>query len=235
MISLSLANELQLAWAQEMVTKHHYLHAPVDNRCSVEAYLMHWFPEDPPMGCLIFGRPQATQVRGWYGSLEDVGQGKCELSYWSILNLARVWISPEFQPGGEYHGPEWMLPGFTDRKGTWRSTWASEVIREAVQSIGYDYLCQRPPVFPEQPYQIRWLLSYCNPAIHRGIIYKAAGWELYRTNEEGLQTWRFPLPPLTPEQDARIRRLAEQHPRSRRHRSQRAAAAQATQLAMEVL
>lgn len=236
MIALSLANDAEWSWAQQMVTEYHYLHAPVDARSSPEAYLIHLSGEvfgiTPPVGCLIFGRPEATRCSIWYGSVEDVQAGKCEVTRWEVLNLSRVFLIPEVQAGGKWYNHHLGLPGFRDRRGVWRSTLASETIKAATLTIGYDYLCQRPPVFPEQPFQIRWLLSYCNPAFHKGTIYRMAGWELYRTNEEGLQTWRFPLPLLTSEQDAHIRHLAEQHPRSRRYRSQRAAAAQATQLAL---
>lgn len=234
MITLELANERCLRWAQEMVTQYHYLRTPVDDRCSVEAYLIHLEQFPRPAGCLIFGRPEATRVKGWYGSLEDVASGKCVLSYWSVLNLARVWIDPAFQRGGQcWYDPLPALPGYLDRKKVWRSTLASEAIRVAVQRIGYEYLLRRPPVFPEQPYQIEHLLSYCDVRRHKGTIYEAAGFERYReANADGKETWRIGLPALTPEQDTHIRRLAEQHPRSRRYRAQRAALAKVQQASL---
>ena len=86
-LSLQLADRQGLEWAQSQVTAHHYLHAPVDPRCSPVAYLVILLGK--PVGCLIFGRPEACRVLGWYGSLEDVRRGTCPLSRWEVLNLFR--------------------------------------------------------------------------------------------------------------------------------------------------
>ncbi len=83
MLSLILAGEAGLCWAQAQVRHHHYLHAPVDVRCRPLAYLVMLFGN--PVGCLIFGRPEATKVTGWYGSVEDVQAGTCPLTRWQIL------------------------------------------------------------------------------------------------------------------------------------------------------
>ena len=60
-IHLALADNRQRAWCQEIVTEHHYLHAPVDSRCSPVAYVIEHEQSDYPIGCLLFGRPEATQ------------------------------------------------------------------------------------------------------------------------------------------------------------------------------
>jgi hypothetical protein len=75
MLSITLADRYGLRWAQEQVIHHHYLHTPVDVRCSPLVYLITLF--DKQVGCLIFGKPEATRVNGWYGSVEDVRTGKC--------------------------------------------------------------------------------------------------------------------------------------------------------------
>lgn len=38
MIRLELLDRAGIAWAQDVVTKHHYLHRPVDSRVSLEGY-----------------------------------------------------------------------------------------------------------------------------------------------------------------------------------------------------
>jgi hypothetical protein len=236
-IVLRMVNKSAVLRYQQLITLHHYLRTPVDSRCSVEAYGAYcrgWAPE-VEAGCLIFGRPEATRCSTWYGSVEDVEAGRCEVTRWGVLNVARVWLSPAVQRGGQCCSAEYGLPGFIDRRGEWRSTLASEVLNAAARTIGYEYLLRRPPCFLDEPYEIRWLMSYADSTIHRGTIYREAGWELYRTNKEGIQTWRTPLPPLTPEQDAEVRRRAGDSPRSKRYRAQRAAAAVATQMAMEGL
>jgi hypothetical protein len=77
-LTITLADRRGLAWAQQQVTQHHYLHRPVDARCSPVVYLV--LDHDAPVGCLIFGRPQAQCVSGWYGSVSDVEAGKCPLT-----------------------------------------------------------------------------------------------------------------------------------------------------------
>jgi len=54
------------------------------------------------------------------------------------------------------------------------------------------------------------------------LIYQAAGFELYRTNEAGIQTWRIPLPGLTLEQDAAVREASRIDPRAQGYRAKRA-------------
>lgn len=217
-VVLELANKAEMGWAQCMVTAGHYLRAPVDSRCSVEAYLV--MVRDTAVGCLIFGRPEATRCYPWYGSVEDVASGKAEVTRWQVLNLARVWLSPAVQAGGAWYEPD-LLPGFVDRNGTWRSTLASTAIRMACQRIGFDYLMRRPPCFLDEPYEIQWLMSYCDTLLHRGTIYAAAGFERYRINGRGIETWRAPLPTLTAKQDVQVQEASRRSPRSQRYRAQR--------------
>lgn len=219
MITIALASEQGVRWAQNMVAKYHYLHSPVDVRCSVEAYTV-WLQREP-VGCLIFGRPEATRCYPWYGSVEDVATGRAEVTRWQVLNLARVWLSPAVQAGGAWCNPG-LLPGYTDRSGVWRSTLASHVIGLAIQRIGVDYLLRRPPCFLDEPYQIRYLLSYCDTRLHRGTIYQASGFDRYRINKAGIETWRKSLPPLTNQQDLQVRDASRHSPRSQKYRAQRA-------------
>jgi len=209
-----------LRWAQDTVWRYHYRHAPVDARSSPQAWAVRLGPAGC-VGCLIVNRPEATRNYPWYGSLADVASGRAQRSYWQVLNLARVWLSPAVQPGGDYHRPYW-LPGYTDRRGVFRSTLASAAIGLLAARVGAEYLTQRPPVFPDEPYEIRDLLSYCDPTHHKGTIYRASGFALARTNGRGLQTWRLPLPPLTPDQHAAIIAASETDPRARRFRAMRA-------------
>lgn len=113
----------------------------------------------------------------------------------------------------------WDKLAAVDRKGAFRSRLASSVLRLAMHNIGFDYLTRRPPCFLDEPYEIRWLLSYCDTRLHKGTIYRAAGFKLYRTNSQGIQTWRVRLPALTASQDRKIRRASEVNPRSIRYRA----------------
>lgn len=61
-------------------------------------------------------------------------------------------------------------------------------------------------------------MSYCDRRIHRGTIYRAAGFECYRTNAYQIETWRLPLRPLTPQEDADVCRASAMCPRANRYR-----------------
>jgi len=197
----------------------HYLHKMPDPRTSYEIYAIRinvlW------AGFLVFGRPQVTRCREWFGSMEDVTGGRCEVTRWQILNLARVWLDPRFQTGGEFCNSE-TVPGFSDRHGIWHSSLASMGIRQWMAERAQDYLEYRPPVFLEEPYELRWLMSYCNTHLHRGIIYQAAGFKLYATNADGIQTWRIKLPELTADHDQRIKLASRKNQRAARIRAERA-------------
>ena len=202
-LSLVLADTTGLRWAQQQVTLHHYLHHPVDVRCRPLAYLVQW--HDQPLGCLIFGRPEATRVTGWYGSVEDVVARRCPLTRWQVLNLARVWLHPDLQAGGRSHMPN-------------AASWA---IGQALRRVGYEFLVHRPPCFLDEPYDIRECLSYCNTHLHCGTLYRASNFRLVRTNAQGIQTYARPLRRLTYVERAEIARCSATDPRARRLRAAR--------------
>jgi hypothetical protein len=172
------------------------------------------------VGYLVFGWTQATRCRDWYGSVDQVSRGDCQVSKYQVINLSRVWIDPDWQRGGMFYTPE-HLPGFIDRRGQFRSTLASDAIRLWIEDFSQHYILIRPPVFLDQPYELRWLMSYCNTHLHKGTIYQKAGFELYLTNEDGIQTWRTPLVRLTPSADYQIRLASQVNSRSIRIRSKR--------------
>jgi hypothetical protein len=215
MLAVVLADKEGLAWAQEQVIEHHYLHTPVDVRCSPVTLLVTLVGER--VGCLIFGRPEASRVNGWYGSVDDVRSGRCRLSRWEVLNLARVWLDPALQPGGRWYHPKALigpsvLPGFYDRKQIWHSCAASYVIELALERIVFDFLYCKPPVWMSEPYQIREVLSYCDARRHKGTLYRAARFHLVRTNAAGIETYVRPVRPLTATEE-RIIALRSQHDR----------------------
>lgn len=223
--TLGARQDLALRWAQAHVGEFHYLQKRVDPRSRPLAYLVRAGWSDKPLGCLIFGRPEATRCYSGglrYGSQADVERGRAAFDRWSVLNLARVWLRPAVQAGGQFYSPD-FLPGYTDRRGVWRSTLASWCIVEAMAVVGYDYLQAHPPVDCDYPYQIEAVLSYCDLSKHKGTIYRASGWELARRNERGIETWyTLDVALLSSYEDDRIRKIAWEHARSRRIRAERA-------------
>jgi hypothetical protein len=236
-IRVILAPTQEAHWAQRQVAAHHYLRAAVDVRSRPLVYLVQalefWSSTTPhhrtfTVGCLIFGRPEATRcyVGGLtYGSQADVAADRARFDRWEVLNLARVWLDPCVQPGGALYRPD-VLPGFTDRRGAWRSTLASAAIGQVLQQVRRDYLLAHPPCFLEEPYQLRACLSYCDTRLHRGTIYRASGFQLARRNAAGIETWWTSLAPLTDAEDLDVRRASQRSPRAQRYRAQRQVAQQ---------
>ena len=210
MIRLELAAGSALDWAQDQVSMHHYLHAPLDDRCSVLGYIvMH---NGERMGCLLFGRPESTrcyQGELTYGSGADVASGRARFDRWEIVNLARVWLDPRLQIDGIWHV----------------ENLATMLISQALKRIVVDYLLDYPPCYIDEPWRLKVCLSYCDTRIHSGTIYKAAGFRLARTNADGIQTWYRPLRGLQGHERKLIARFSVQSYRSRVYRSQRAAQA----------
>ncbi len=211
-LELQLADEAGLAWAQVQVRQHHYLKSRVDPRCSPLAYLV--MREGECVGCLIFGRPECTRLLGFFGSLEDVAYGRCLLTRWQVLNLARVWLDPRLQydPASASYGV-W-----------YERNAASWAIGQALRRVVYDYLVAHPPCFLDEPYEIREVISYCESAQHRGTLYRASNFRLMRTNARGLQTYARRTRNLAPEERRHIEALATWNLRSRQHRALRAVA-----------
>jgi hypothetical protein len=207
-LSLQLADDRGLVWAQRTVSQHHYLHTPVDTRCSPVAYLV--LLDGESVGCLIFGRPESTRTYGWYGSLEDTRRSQddpkyCPLTRWQVVNLARVWLSPEIQHGGKRYVPNA----------------ATHIISQVLRRIPYDYLMVRPVVWCEEPYELRQVLSYCDTRTHQGTLYRASNFRLLRTNERGIQTYVRDLRHLTHAEHMAIRNASRLSERARRLRSER--------------
>jgi hypothetical protein len=217
-LSLSLADDAQTRWANIMVTRYHYLRAPVDIRSKPLAYLV--LLGGRKVGCLMFGRPEATRAGTWYGDVADKEAGRCRFSRWELLNLSRVWLDPAVQQGGTWYSPD-LLPGFHDRQGIFHSSLASTVIAIALDCVVVDYLIAFQPVDVREPYQIAEVLSYCSGQ-HKGTIYQQGGFRLERENRQGLQTYAKPVRPLTQGEDEYIHYLAERSPRSRHYRALRA-------------
>jgi hypothetical protein len=94
-VTLELLDPEGLKWAQRQVTKFHYLHRPVDARCSVFGYAIAVSKPgrgEREAGLLLFGRPEATRCGTFYGSVEARESGRVDCTRWQILNLARVWV-----------------------------------------------------------------------------------------------------------------------------------------------
>lgn len=183
-VSLRLGNKEDLVWAQNTVTKYHYLQRKVDWRARPMAYVV--MLDGVRMGVLMLGIPHATRCQAWWGPGTETTQ-------WQVVDLCRVWLDPAIQYGGEFARSEY-LPGFVDRHNTFRPTVASWAIGEMFKRVQRDRVSLWPPVFPEEPYHIKLVISYHDPQFHKGTIYRAMGWEpMYWLWKDKAQTKKLPM------------------------------------------
>lgn len=204
MITLSIATDSDRRWANDQVCAYHYLRRPVDARCSVLTYVV--LLDGDRVGCLMYGRPESTACYSGqltYGSPDDVLSGRAQFSRWELLNLARVWLDPVVQRGGDRYV----------------HSAASQAIALSMKRVVYDYLTKYHPVNLAQPWQIRRIISYCDTRHHTGTIYRATGFSLARTNERGIQTWIRAARSLRTHEQQQIEKLSDQSVRSRRYRA----------------
>lgn len=223
-LDLHVAGEIEWGLCAGMIARFHYLGTFPDPRCMPLVYSVRLRGEW--IGTLVYGRSESNrcyQGELTYGSLADVRAGRAKWDRWEVLSLARVWLIPAVQTGGERCSPE-EVPGFRDRKGVFRSTLASEVVGLSIDRVRLDYLLMYPPCFLAEPYQIRVISSYCDTRVHRGVLYRASGFRLGRANRAGVETWYYDrVPELDAAQDAEVRAASRHHDRSKRKRAARGA------------
>lgn len=221
-VSLAVAVGIERSFCEGALSLHHYLHTVPDPRGMPLYYSVRLNGEW--IGTVVYGRPESNRCyKGGlsYGSIADRAAGKARFDRWEVLNLARVWLSPAVQAGGRLCDPD-TVPGFVDRRGIFRSTLASAVVRLSIARVRFDYLMLYPPCFLQEPYQIRAVLSYCDRKIHRGTLYRASGFRLARTNQDRVETWfEDVVPALEPDQDDAVRAAARYTDRSIRKRHAR--------------
>lgn len=194
-LTLHQATKHDMPWVREMVVEHHYLHQWPHPLSRPSAYILKLGRLD--VGVVVVGIPHAARCRGWWGYDGLPTQ-------WQVVDISRIWVSSIIQKGGEYCDPA-TLPGFTDRKGVFRPTTISDyLIPTVLERVQRDRVSSWPPVFMEQPYHIRLVVSYHDPQLHKGTIYQASGAVPMYVDKDGRATsgpsgkvgwcWRLPEP-----------------------------------------
>ena len=193
MLTLRLGTKTDLEWAQATVEQNHYLHQRVDNHARPMVYVIEYcYGEN--LGLIMAGIPHATRRKNWWGYPDTITQ-------WQVLDLNRIWLSPRIQQGGDL-ALSHIVPGFRDRKGTFRPTTATWAIKQVLSRIQKDRISWWPPVYLDQPYHIRLVISYHDPKFHEGLIYKLAKARPMDTNDDnepvpapsGKYCWYWQLP-----------------------------------------
>lgn len=158
-------------WLNEMATKHHYMRQPIHQRACPFGWAVAFDgqvcqSDGRPAGFIVFASIHYTRLKGEFGYPGLPTK-------WQVLSLARLWLHPDFQTGGRLYGTD-ILPGFTDRKGVFRSRLATVIIEMALSLVQNRWLEVHPPRFPDEPYHILKVISYANMGRFTGAIYRAA-------------------------------------------------------------
>lgn len=145
----------------ELVRQHcedyHYLHRWPDARSLPFGYYLQsgdttLAPDDRLLGFVVFKKPQHHQQRGLFGY-------KGLPTAWQVLDLARVWVHPSLQR----------------REGDHSLCIFSQMVGKAIRRVQADWLVHHPPRYPDQPYHIEVIISYCDLKHHDGKAYRASG------------------------------------------------------------
>jgi hypothetical protein len=147
----------------------HYLHRYPDPRSLPFAYCLsrdstRIAADGRPLGIVVMKKLQHHKQRGLFG-YDGLPTA------WQVLDLARVWIHPDLQ------SVRWQG---TDRRGAEREHTLnvfSRMVSAVLRRVQVDWLEHHPPVFPELPYHIELIISYCELEHHDGTGYRAANFE----------------------------------------------------------
>ena len=147
------------------VEERHYLRRWPDPRSLPFAYRLDCdgrSSDGGPWGLCVFKKPQHHRQAGLFGypGLPTA---------WQVLDLARVWVHPDLQRKlSNGHS----LCAF------------SRMLSLCLHRLQADWLQHHPPVFPQQPYHIALIISYCQLDHHDGTGYRASNFQRFgRTND----------------------------------------------------
>jgi hypothetical protein len=159
-------------WLNDVATEHHYMHRPVHQRAVPFGWAVGfdgdvYQADGRPNGFIVYCSIHYTRLTGEFGYPGLPTK-------WQVLSLARLWLHPDLQTGGALYSPD-ILPGFMDRKGIFRSTLATDVIKQSFEQVQDRWLEVHPPRFLDEPYHILKIISYADTRYFSGQIYRAAG------------------------------------------------------------
>jgi hypothetical protein len=162
------------------IQREHYLQRWPDPRSLPFAYRLYVDGYPPeinwlPHGVIVFKKPQHQRQRGLFGYAGLP-------THWQVLDMARVWINPELQ---------------RSQANGHASNLFSQFASAAIRRVQWDWLEHHPPRFPDLPYHIEVIVSYCDLAHHDGTAYRASnfrwiGYTSDRTKEVYARTLRPP-------------------------------------------
>ena len=153
---------------QHAVVKYHYLHRwphpmslPFGYRLIRDG--VPTAPDGRPWGVVVMKKPQQLRHSGLFG-YDGLP------THWQVLDLARVWIHPALQGKRADGHAECVF---------------SQMVGLVMRRVQRDWLEHHPPVYPDLPYQIATVISYCELEHHDGTAYRASGFRRVGMSSDG--------------------------------------------------
>lgn len=150
------------------IESYHYLQRWPDPRSLPFAYRLlvngsDCAPDGRPHGVIVFKKPQHQRQAALFG-YPDLPTA------WQVLDMARVWIHPQWQREGDNGHSLCMF---------------TRTVSRCLRRVQRDWLAHHPPRYPERPYHIELIISYCQIEHHDGTAYRAASFEPIGTTSDG--------------------------------------------------
>ena len=158
-VQVHRANRDMLEKVKQGCIADHYLRRWPDPRSLPFAYYLevdgqHQAADGRLFGLVVMKKPEHHKQRHLFG-YEGLPTS------WQVLDLARVWVHPSLQRKENGHA----LCIF------------SQMVSRVMRRVQVDWLDHHPPRFPNQPYHIEVVISYCDLDHHDGKAYRASGFE----------------------------------------------------------
>lgn len=162
---------------RDHVERYHYLRRYPDPRSLPFGYALEiegqrHAPDGRMCGLVVMKKPQHHRQARLFG-YEGLPTA------WQVLDLARVWINPFFQE---------TTFGWTNRRGdqaVHTLNIFSQMVGLVLRRVQSDWLVHHPPVYPDLPYHIRLIISYCEQSHHDGKAYRACNFERFGVTSDG--------------------------------------------------
>lgn len=154
--------------------RYHYLERYPDPRSLPFSYYLQvdgqtFAPDGRLWGLVVMKKPQHMSQRGLFGWDGDP-------THWQVLDLARVWIHPELQHR-QANGHAGNI--------------FSQMVSRVIRRVQWDWLEHHPPRYPDRPYHIELIISYCELSHHDGTAYRASGFQKHGLTSDGTKEVYF--------------------------------------------
>lgn len=164
-------NRVPDAFVRATIERDHYLKRWPDPRSLPFAYALsvsdrQLASDGRPHGIIVFKKPQHHKQRALFG---HPGLP----TSWQILDMARVWVHPSLQ------SCRWIGPDRSGKIVTHSLCIFSRMVALSLARVQRDWIAHHPPRFPDLPYHVELILSYCDRQHHQGVGYRASGFTLH--------------------------------------------------------